>query len=206
MELYTDDDKCICQLCGKSFKIMTSTHLAKDHQTTMKEYRETFPDAPLVYKGLKRNVQKTIPLDTIEVSPKSNNQVIEELIETRLPPTLKPKFKSKYADPSNSIHEEKLRILDFLIEKFPDVQNNYRYEGRTKSDIIEFIIMTDIAIPSKMVDFEFPKSFWHNIDYCRPDGVRNPIMKQNGWNLIIIDSLHPSVEEVESELKKLNLI
>jgi len=206
-------EKIKCMICGKETSLITSTHLHM-HNTTVAEYKINFPEAPLSGSSFRGNVGKSMRkinknddtvLDSlIESSPKvdkSKLPLIEELIETRLPPVLK-RLKSKFVDPSNSIHPEKLEILDYLIGIFPDVQNNYRYEGRTLAQIIEFIIMTDIAIPSKNIDLEFPKSFWHNIDYCRPDGVKNPTMRQNGWDVIEIDSTHPDVEDVKKILKE----
>lgn len=36
-----------CELCGKQFKAITHTHLVKEHNMTMRQYMDAFPDAPL---------------------------------------------------------------------------------------------------------------------------------------------------------------
>lgn len=41
-----------CEICGKLFLRITNTHLWKDHQITMGEYKEKFPGAPIDAKGL----------------------------------------------------------------------------------------------------------------------------------------------------------
>lgn len=44
-----------CQLCGKEFLRITNTHLWKEHQITMEEYKRQFPKAPIDAKGLAYN-------------------------------------------------------------------------------------------------------------------------------------------------------
>lgn len=41
-----------CKLCGKKFLRITNTHLWKEHDMTMEEYKAQFPDAPIDAKGL----------------------------------------------------------------------------------------------------------------------------------------------------------
>ena len=41
-----------CEICGKLFLRITNTHLWKEHQITMAEYKEKFPKAPIDAKGL----------------------------------------------------------------------------------------------------------------------------------------------------------
>ena len=47
--------KIKCEICGKEFGIITSTHLKK-HGMSIQEYREQFPDASLVPDGFKRKL------------------------------------------------------------------------------------------------------------------------------------------------------
>lgn len=46
------EEKIICQICKKKFKRITNTHLKKNHNTTMAQYRQEFPDAPIDMDGL----------------------------------------------------------------------------------------------------------------------------------------------------------
>lgn len=45
-----------CRLCGKSFKVITPSHL-KAHGVTLQEYRERFPDA-LIYSDNRYRMQR----------------------------------------------------------------------------------------------------------------------------------------------------
>ncbi|GIU69089.1 MAG: hypothetical protein KatS3mg002_0325 [Candidatus Woesearchaeota archaeon] len=40
-------EKVKCELCGKYFKQITQNHLLKEHDTTIAEYREVFPNSPI---------------------------------------------------------------------------------------------------------------------------------------------------------------
>lgn len=39
--------KVACALCGRKFKAITHTHLVKEHDMTMRQYMDQFPEAPL---------------------------------------------------------------------------------------------------------------------------------------------------------------
>ena len=41
-------DKVKCMVCGKELGRVTALHLWKEHQMTMREYREEFPHADIV--------------------------------------------------------------------------------------------------------------------------------------------------------------
>ena len=56
--------KIKCKICGKEYKQITATHL-KTHDMTMHEYREQFPDAPLVSDSLKRRLFENIDINAI---------------------------------------------------------------------------------------------------------------------------------------------
>jgi len=47
-----------CYLCGKSFKVITPSHL-KSHGVTLQEYRERFPDAP-IYSDARYRLQREL--------------------------------------------------------------------------------------------------------------------------------------------------
>ena len=36
-----------CELCGRPFKAITHTHLVKEHDMSLREYMDRFPEAPL---------------------------------------------------------------------------------------------------------------------------------------------------------------
>jgi len=39
--------KISCELCGRQFKAITHTHLVKEHDMSLKDYMNMFPDSPL---------------------------------------------------------------------------------------------------------------------------------------------------------------
>jgi len=51
-------EKIECKVCGKKFKRITHTHLKK-HGMTTEEYREKYPDASLISKGVKEQLKET---------------------------------------------------------------------------------------------------------------------------------------------------
>ncbi len=44
--ILSKDGKVRCQVCGKLFKMISTTHLKK-HKMSMDDYRESYPDAPI---------------------------------------------------------------------------------------------------------------------------------------------------------------
>jgi hypothetical protein len=104
------------------------------------------------------------------------------------------------------IPADKLRIIEFLKTVFPasSVVNNFMIEKFYHEGLLQYQFITDIAIPSKKIDIEFTKSFWHNFHV--PDVYRNHKLERDGWTIIEIQELSPSVDEVKSYLKHRRLI
>jgi hypothetical protein len=42
--------KVSCELCGREFHVINHTHLVKYHNMTLREYMDSFPEAPLYNK------------------------------------------------------------------------------------------------------------------------------------------------------------
>ena len=45
--LFDENEKVICQLCGKPFMVISPRHLSGKHEIKYSEYKLRFPDAPL---------------------------------------------------------------------------------------------------------------------------------------------------------------
>jgi hypothetical protein len=110
----------------------------------------------------------------------------------------------KFPDPKNIIHRDKLKILNFLLFYFNDLKNSYFIEKINKNGILESRLITDICIPSRKLDIEFPNAFWHNRDV--PKHNRDTTLKETGWKIIDINESNPTITNVKNELKKFNLI
>jgi len=107
---------------------------------------------------------------------------------------------------ARQIPADKLRIVEFLKTVFPasSVVNNFKIEKFHHEGLLEYQFLTDIAIPSKKIDIEFTKSFWHNFQI--PDVYRNHKLERDGWTIVEIQELSPSIDVVKSYLKHRRLI
>jgi hypothetical protein len=148
-------------------------------------------------------------LKQIERSPiinKSSMPKIEELDLSFI--TKLDEFKKieilEYPNPIGLITKDKMILLNFLLSKFTDVQNNYFIEGFSINNIMIYKYVTDISIPDRMIDIEFPNSFWHNYDVAKAS--RDMHLKRDGWKIIDVNSRMPKLDDLKFELKKWKLI
>lgn len=218
---YDEKGMVVCVICGKHYNQITPKHV-KSHGFTMAEYKEKYPKAPLVSVGFKAKQKfrnnKTVfsKIDIDEELKKGQKQEIdiEEMEIDKIPKLSKLEESIKtednflseikeliddnqleYPNPNNSIHRDKIKILNFLIIHFPDVRNSYYVEKISVSGMMEYKLITDIAIPSLKINFEFPKSFWHNSDY--PKRIRDAKLKKDGWKIIDINEPKPTVSHIK---------
>jgi len=191
---YDDEGKIICQLCGKSFQLLTPTHLKKSHEgITVKKYQEMFPEAPTCsdkyrisskYKGFDsfKNDDRKFKKETykLEGDIKREKIVYEDF-------------------PDPSIPKAKLEILKFLKRIYPTIENNFMIEKFHPDGRMEYQAITDIGDPVSKTDFEFPNVIWHN-EQRRFDLQRNIRLKNDGWRVITIESTAPTVDDVKPNL------
>jgi uncharacterized Zn finger protein (UPF0148 family) len=218
----TEDGDCICQMCGKVFKSITPTHLKKDHDMTILQYKQDFPDARMVSKSkitkrsnsLRKNKLNDIN-ETLNEFENERNKPIENIIE------------EMDDDIGNSIEIDDYNFGDDIDVKtkndlFSDLKTNVDPITKIKSNIINkikpylnniksnFIIeqksirgnnllfshVTDFADPVKKVVIDFPGAFFHNQGRGSNE-LKYKTLKEYGWKIIIIK---PS-EDLESKLK-----
>ena len=110
----------------------------------------------------------------------------------------------KYPDPNNIIHKDKIKILNFLLNYYQDLKNSYFIEKNNQAGMLESRLITDICIPSRKIDIEFPNAFWHNRDI--PKHNRDTTLKNTGWIVIDVNESRPTITDVKNALKKFNLI
>jgi len=108
--------------------------------------------------------------------------------------------------PQIQIIPEKRRVLELLQNLFPvtSVVNNYLVEKFHRDGTLEYQYVTDIAIPSKNIDLEFPKCFWHNTQ--RLDPYRKHKLERDGWTIVEIREPSPSADIIKSYLRNRKLI
>lgn len=234
MNQYDEKGMVICQECGKSFNQLTYKHLKlhdltcveyktkyPDYSMASKSYSakqrlknvKIFVDHSEKPKNLEiksHQIQEEIKieetnefdLDKIPVVSKEFANEVSNFIEEVKSFTEENKI--KFPDPRNIIHKDKLKILNFLLYYFQDLKNSYFIEKINKSGMLESRLVTDICIPSRMLDIEFPNAFWHNRDV--PKHNRDTTLKESGWKIIDINESKPTITDVKNVLKKFNLI
>lgn len=234
MEKVTDKGKVVCQICGEEFPIITPSHLKNKHGISLSIYRERFPDCPITsveYKARQRYLKGNLfskteenpVVEDIDLTKLTLTQTdvldIEREVVEKKPELTKPEKKAdlvvkqvKIQKTNNlfphapKIHPRKLQILEFLRNLFPTdtIINNYMIDKVSLSGSLDYRIVTDICIPLKKIDLEFPKTFWHN--HGMPDIHRNHKIERDGWIIIEINKIDPTVEDVKTYLEHRKLI
>jgi len=206
-QYYDERGNVICQLCKKSFNIISPTHLKKEHGIKFNTYKSQFPDAPI--SGDK--FSKTMKYVKTDFFRKDDNVDTIPQIENILTENFEEKLKefSNFKKPkqftlSYNIQKSKVDILNFLICYFDEIENSYFIEKYTLSGHLDYRFITDIVDLKTKTNFEFPNSFWHNRDVAKAH--RDLKLKSDGWTIIDILSKSPTVTDVEEELKKRHLI
>jgi len=216
-----ENGKVICQICGKSFFVISPRHLNK-HSINTEQYKLRFPTARLSSEQFKTK-QKYVQTDVFKNKLK-NKKIIEEdlddykdTISDFIPE--KPKeekiinkdnIKSKKVEieelseielSGNVIEKKKKKIFQFLKTILSSVQQDYLIrliEPNSKALVGEFI--TDFADPILKIDIEFPDVFWHNESiYVNPN--RDITISEYGWLIIKVNGLSPSLERIKTVLK-----
>ena len=212
-------------------RAVVPAHLTSKHNMTMKEYREKFPDAPIetdAYKaklaemrnrlyGKKEAVKENeteeeydIGLSDLESSPKVKREslpVIKDIdfskIEKLKLDSIEDSIKASnfFEDPKGLIPSDKLRILNYLACNFDGVENNFFIEKTSLSGHTEYRLVTDIAIPLRKIDIEFPKAFWHNYDI--PKEVRDDKLRSNGWKIYEVNEVAPSIATIDKIIEEI---
>jgi very-short-patch-repair endonuclease len=202
--LFDDNGKVICQMCGKSFLVISPKHLV-NHKVTYSEYKLRFSNAPLSSAEFdsRSKYGKEKGIFQEEESPVENfigdETFVDEEPEVEEEIDLQRVIDSEKRDP---IQDAKYKIFDHLRMYLSNVKMDYSIrenwpDGRT---IFEFI--TDFADPILKIDIECMKVFWHNRDQF-VDLNRNQKLKERGWKVIEINSKSPTFDEIDKALKNI---
>lgn len=217
----TEKEKVTCQICGFESEYLISSGHLKRHDISVPDYKKKYPDAKMITDAhhdrlvrkqadIKKSDSDIIieyekSLDDIETSPEAvvvpqREELdlfskIDELRKDFTAPT------NYFTDPLNLIPPDKLHILNYLVNIFPKnkIENNFYVEKKFLNGSIDYRFITDIAIPSLLLDIEFNKAFWHNYD--RPKEIRDYVLKNDGWIIIDINEKVPSIAALDEALK-----
>lgn len=200
-EPFDDKGKVICQVCGKSYLIISPTHL-RAHKITFDDYFKRFPSAPKSSNefNIKSKYGKNSTLFVNDSALKEED--FEEEIFVDEDPILDDiefeaalnKVVDEVRDP---IKMQKLRVLDHLRLHFANIEKDYfvRHYAPNKNLLYEFI--TDFCDPVLRIVIDFPDTFWHNNDK-HIDPLKNEKLKEQNWKVLTVKGRAPSVQDIDS--------
>lgn len=208
--LKDESGKLICQICGKSYLIISPKHLLS-HGIRYSEYKLRFPNAPLStsefaaqsrygkFKDVFSDDDEMIVEDEIESIGKEFDGMEEpeiheelEIDITKLSQTIR-----KYKDP---MQERKSKILDHLRSFFSNIQQDYTVQLIDGGGMLKSEFITDFADPILKIDIEFINVFWHNEGMV--DMNRDNKMKEYGWRVINIRGNNPNPAKISKAISE----
>ncbi len=187
----------ICPLCNKDLKRMTIQHLKTHNIFSFTEFWEKYPQF--------KNFNNKTTIDNPELTIKQNptvellfdNDLKESFDDLQEIEVLKDETPDK--PPSQFLqldsNPDKSLILGFIREKYPNIINNYSIKSKDGK-----LYITDVAVPSKRLVFDFPNAIWHNqdmYDICHKE-LKDKILKDEGWKIISVKSRIPKINDLIS--------
>lgn len=201
---YDEDGKVICQVCQKSFHFITPRHLNL-HNITSDEYKEKY-NTPLFRKdfyteGKKRGRPSTIEKHPVEIL--LNKPVIEELVEFKECDEIKDLSVNKVQKVKNHLDpmEDKNDIIDFLKTIYKDIEINTFITKHDKNGCIVYSYMTDIIDRKSKTIFDFPNSFWHNVQVGVSNHIKKRMLENDGWKFVEITVTMPRLHHIREKYK-----
>ena len=195
---FDDDGKVICQLCGKSFMVISPKHLSGKHKIKYGEYKLRSPDeqryppgcpASRRYGKVKGIFDDDVKVEEMDDISKEFDGIedpeIHEDMEVdiaKLTDTIK-----KFKDP---MQEKKTKVLDHLRSYFSNIQQDYLVQLFDGGGKLNHEYITDFADPILKVNIEFPDVFWHNQGNI--DLTRDEKLKMYGWKVVYIPGNNPT--------------
>lgn len=192
--------KVICQICGKEFLVISSTHI-KNHNLSYKDYVNRYPNALLSSKeftlktryGVNKNIFEPPPDDKFKEIIVNEEPDIEDEID--IESILKD---ASYVDP---VKQSKSQVLDTLKSYFTNIRSDYMIECYGPvSKRLKYQFITDFTDPILKVVVQFPQTFWHNND-TNIDMMKNDKLTTDGWKVIIIKGKAPSRKDIQKVLE-----
>jgi hypothetical protein len=195
--LFDEKGKVICQICGKSFLIISPRHLKK-HNISHGDYKARFPNAPLSTEEFKARGKygrtKLFPPkdeigDETIVDEKEEEIDVEEI-------AIKKVARKIYNSPMESM---KAKILDHLKMRYFNIKQDYLIRQFGSDQRLKFEFITDYCDPVLKVIIQFPDTFWHNVE-AAVDLNKNVKLKKYHWKIIEIPTVNPSFELIDKYL------
>jgi len=196
--LFDEKGKVVCQICGKSFLVISPKHLKAKHNIDYDHYTKRFPKAPLATEEFKARGKygKTKLFDREEIGPEQiveeNDPDIEELELEKLVQS------QKAVTPMEVM---KFKILDHLKLYYANIKKDYLISQYGTDNRLKFEFITDFCDPVLKVVIQFPDTFWHNVE-AGVDLNKNLKLAQYGWKVIEIPTNNPTFEIIDNYLNE----
>jgi uncharacterized Zn finger protein (UPF0148 family) len=203
--LFDDEGKVVCQICGKSFLVISPRHLSK-HKIQYSDYTKRYPDAPLSSDqfnvkskyGKEKGFFVDENVDNI-IADEESIYVEEDtdFDELNLDEVIQKQLKHIQQDPMKI---QKAKIFDHLRTHFINVEKDYLIREISQvSNKLLFEFITDFCDPVLRIIIQFPNTFWHNKDTII-DPLKNQKLQEQGWKILEINSRAPSTEDIDSAI------
>jgi len=188
--------KVICQICGKSFLVISPLHLKK-HNIIFSDYVKRYPNAPVSSEEFNKRSKIGRDKDMLFmeqqekgiVNPEVNPEIEELDIEKIM-------LKEIAENPMKS---SKNRILDILRVLYTNVRPDYLIRQFGTDGNLKFEFITDFCDPILKIVIQFPDTFWHNQEMYI-DLNKKIKLESYGWLYFEIPTDNPSKELIDKFL------
>jgi len=188
--------KVICQICGKSFLVISPLHLKK-HNIIFSDYVKRYPNAPVSSEEFNKRSKIGRDKDMLFmeqqekgiVNPEINPEIEELDIEKIM-------LKEIAENPMKS---SKNRILDILRVLYTNVRPDYMIRQFGTDGNLKFEFITDFCDPILKIVIQFPDTFWHNQEMYI-DLNKKIKLESYGWLYYEIPTDNPSKELIDKFL------
>ncbi|MCK5608391.1 hypothetical protein KAR91_41295 [Candidatus Pacearchaeota archaeon] len=197
---FDDEGKVVCQICGKSYQVISPRHLAI-HKLLYADYTKRYPDAPLAsdqftvkskygkHTGLFKEEEVVVDEEIfVDEEPELEEIELEEALD---------KVVNEIRD---HVQVGKMMVLDHLRLHFANIEKDYvitEISPMSKKLLFQFI--TDFTDPVLKIVFDFPDTFWHNID-ANVDPLKKEKLNQHGWKIVTCKSKSPTTQQLNAML------
>jgi hypothetical protein len=199
-EPFDNKGKVVCQICGKSFLVISPRHIAV-HKIKYADYTKRYPTAPLSSDAFnvksKYGKNSTLFVDDADLK---GDLLDEEIMVDEEPELDDLEFENEMHKIMEEVRDpmaaQKLRVLDHLRLHFANIEKDYmvRHYAPNKNLIYEFV--TDFCDPVLRVVIQFPNTFWHNNDK-HIDPLKNRKLEEQNWKVLIVDSRAPTPRDID---------
>ncbi len=204
---FDDNGKVTCQICGKSYQVISPRHLAV-HKIQYADYTKRYPDAPLASDQFTVKSKYGRHSGLFTKSEELDDVIGDEEVFVDEEPDLEEIELEEALDKAvnevrDHVQVQKMGVLDHLKIHFPNIEKDYMVrEFSQVSKKLLFGFITDFADPVLRIIFQFPNTFWHNND-TNIDPQKDNKLKGQGWKVVKCRSKCPTIKQLDSMISSM---